>query len=46
MFCGAKEAGGVYRPRHPHESPFYKLVERFFPQFEAVCSLAFPNPPI
>ena len=36
MPCGAKEAGGVYRPRHPQASPSYKLVERFFPQFEAV----------
>jgi len=36
MFCGAKEAGGVYRPRHPQESPFYQLVERFYPEFEAV----------
>ncbi len=36
MPCGAKEAGSVYRPRHPQESPFYKLVERFYPQFEAV----------
>jgi len=36
MFCGAKEAGGVYRPRHPQQSPFYRLVERFFPEFEAV----------
>jgi len=35
MPCGAKEAGGVYRPRHP-QLPFFKLVERFFPQFEAV----------
>ena len=36
MACGSKEAGGVYRPRHPQQTPFYKLVERFFPQFEAV----------
>ena len=36
MACGSKEAGGVYRPRHPQQSPFYQLVERFFPQFEAV----------
>ncbi|MDH7502783.1 MAG: transposase zinc-binding domain-containing protein, partial [Verrucomicrobiota bacterium] len=36
MCCGAKEAGGVYRPRHPQESPFYQLVERFYPKFEAV----------
>lgn len=32
MACGSKEAGGVYRPRHPQGSPFYKLVERFYPQ--------------
>ena len=31
MACGSKEAGGVYRPRHPQQTPFYQLVERFFP---------------
>jgi hypothetical protein len=46
MPCGAKEAGGVYLPaprlrqaggpRHPQQSPFYRLVERFYPEFEAV----------
>jgi hypothetical protein len=36
MSCGTKEAGGVYRPRHPQQSPFYRLVERFYPEFEAV----------
>ena len=36
MRCGAKEAGVVYRPRHPQQTPFYQLVERFYPQFEAV----------
>jgi hypothetical protein len=46
MACGSKETGGVYlpaprlrlagRPRHPQQSPFYQLVERFFRQFEAV----------
>jgi hypothetical protein len=35
MACGSKEAG-VYRPRYPQQSPFYRLVERFFPEFEAV----------
>ena len=35
MACGSKEAGGVYRPRHPQQTPFYQLVERFFPLFEA-----------
>ena len=28
MACGSKEAGGVYRPRRPQQSPFYHLVER------------------
>ena len=36
MACGSKKAGGVYRPRHPQQTSFYQLVERFFPQFEAV----------
>ena len=36
MPCRAKEAGAVYRSRQPQESPFYRLVERFFPEFEAV----------
>lgn len=36
MPCGAKEAVGVYRPRHPPQSPFYRLIERFYPEFEAV----------
>jgi len=36
MPCGVKEAGGVYRPRHPQESPFYRLVKRFYLEFEAV----------
>jgi len=36
MPCRAKEAGAVYRSRHPQESPFYRLVERFFPEFESV----------
>ena len=36
MVCGSKEAGGVYRPRQPQQSPFYQLVERLFAQFEAV----------
>ena len=36
MACGSKEAGGVYHPRRPQESPFYRLVERFYPEFEAV----------
>jgi hypothetical protein len=36
MACGSKEAGGIYRPRHPQQSPFYRWVERFFPEFEAI----------
>jgi Transposase zinc-binding domain len=38
MACGPKEAGGVYHPRQPQQAPFYQLVERFYPQFEAVYS--------
>ena len=29
-------AGGFYRPRKPKESPLYRLVERFYPEFEQV----------
>ena len=36
--AGAKEAGGVYRPSHPQQSPSYKLVDRFYPQFKAFQS--------
>jgi hypothetical protein len=36
MPCGPKEAGGVYRPRQPKQSPFYQLVGPFYPEFEAV----------
>ena len=28
--------GGVYRPRHPQQTPSYQLVERFYAEFEAV----------
>ena len=33
MPCGVKETGGVYRPRNPQQTPFYRLVERFYPEF-------------
>jgi hypothetical protein len=36
MACGSEEAGGAYHPRRPQESPFYRLVERFYAEFEAV----------
>src|SRR3974377_513433 len=36
MGCGPEVAGGVYHPRQPQQTPFYQLVERFYPQFEAV----------
>ena len=44
MPCGAKEAGGVYRPRHPQQSPFYELVERLYPQFAAVYEELYQKP--
>jgi hypothetical protein len=36
MGCGPEVAGSVYHPRQPQQTPFYQLVERFYPQFEAV----------
>ena len=36
MGCEHKEGGGFYHPRQPQETPFYQLVERFYPQFKAV----------
>ena len=27
----------VYRPRRPRESPLYRIIERYFPQFEDTC---------
>jgi hypothetical protein len=36
MGCGPEVAGSVYHPRQPQQSPFYQLVQRFYPQFEAV----------
>ena len=34
--CGPEVAGTVYHPRQPQQTPFYHLVQRFYPQFEAV----------
>ena len=36
MDCGPEVAGGVYHPRQPEQTPFYRLVQRFYPEFEAV----------
>ena len=36
MASEPEAAGGVYHPRQPQQTPFYQLVERFYPQFEAV----------
>ena len=36
MVCKAKEGVEFYRPRQPQETPFYRLVERFYPEFERV----------
>ena len=43
MSYGLQEGGGVYRPRHPQESPFYQLVERYYPQFEALYPERYPE---
>ena len=34
MGCEHKEGGGFYHPRQPRQTPFYQLVERFYPQFK------------
>ena len=36
MVCELKEGVGFYRPRQPQQTPFYQLVERFYPEFKAV----------
>jgi hypothetical protein len=36
MGCGPEVAGSVYHPRQPQQTPFYQLVARFYPRFEAV----------
>jgi Putative transposase len=36
MGCEHKEGGGFYHRRQPQQTPFYQLVERFYPRFEAV----------
>ena len=36
MGCEHEAGGGFYRPRRPKETPFYQLVEEFYPQFKAV----------
>jgi ssDNA-binding Zn-finger/Zn-ribbon topoisomerase 1 len=36
VVCKAKEGVEFYRPRQPQETPFYRLVERFYPEFERV----------
>ena len=36
MGCGPEVAGSVYHPRQPQQTAFYQLVQRFYPQFEAV----------
>ncbi len=36
MVCELKEGVGFYRPRQPQQTPFYQLVERFYPAFERV----------
>jgi hypothetical protein len=36
MGCEHEGGGGFYRPRKPKETAFYRLVQRFYPEFEAV----------
>ncbi len=34
MVALCPESVAVYRPRRPRESPLYRIIERYFPQFE------------
>jgi hypothetical protein len=34
--CEAKKGAGFYRARQARQTPFYQLVERFYPEFKAV----------
>ena len=34
MVCSSSEVTNVYRPRQPRQSPLYRLVERYYPEFE------------
>ena len=36
--CETKEEVCFYHPRQPKQSPFYRLVERFYPEFKRVYS--------
>ena len=37
LWCVRQRRGvGVYRPRQPQETPFYKLVERFYLKTEEI----------
>jgi hypothetical protein len=36
MGCPHQQGGAFYHPRQPRQTPFYRLVERFYPQFKAV----------
>ena len=34
MVCLSHQDANVYRPRQPRKSPLYRLVERYYPEFE------------
>jgi hypothetical protein len=36
MSCLQSKESGFYRPRQPKSTAFYQLVDRFYPQFEAL----------
>ena len=45
MGCQGTRGRGeaIYRPRRPKETPFYRLVEQYYPQFRAVYPDRYEN---
>ena len=33
MVCLSPQVATIYRPRQPRQSPLYRLVERYYPEF-------------
>jgi hypothetical protein len=36
VFCLAAKPAPIYRPRQPRQSPLYKTIERYLPEFERI----------
>jgi ribosomal protein S27E len=36
MVCSSSQAATFYRPRRPRQSPLYRVIERYLPEFERI----------